>query len=282
MKLKNITFTKYSSAGNDFIIIDNCKKLLKENDIPKFTVAACKLKTGIGADGVILLEKSSKADFKMRIINADSSEAEMCGNGARCIAHFFNTINHTKKKIVFETLAGLITGEIKKNNVVKVKLTSPFGFKKNIKIKYNKKKLTVHFINTGVPHTILFVKNIEKVDVFNIGRYIRTHKLFQNAGTNVNFVQVIDRHKVYVRTYERGVEDETLACGTGVTACSIVSAIIKKTVSPVNVKTRGGAILKVSFKLTGNNSFEDVFLEGDVLPVFFGITKFNGKKIFIS
>ncbi|MBU1075791.1 MAG: diaminopimelate epimerase [Spirochaetes bacterium] len=282
MKLKNIAFAKYSGTSNDFILIDNRKDILKGKDISKFTIAACRPKSGIGADGVILLEKSRNADFKMRIINPDASEAEMCGNGARCVAHFANAINFVKKKMTFETIAGMIEGEVKSKNIIKVKLTDPFGFKKDIKIKYKGKDLTAHFINTGVPHTVLFVSNLEKADVFNIGRFIRYHKLFQKAGTNVNFVQVTDRHNIIVRTYERGVENETLACGTGMTASSLISSVIKKTVSPVRVKARSGEYVSVYFNCDEKGNFSRVYLEGEVLPVFSGITRFNGKNILVE
>lgn len=279
---RSISFAKYSGTGNDFILIDNRNKFLKGKRLYKFTRLACELKTGIGADGVILLEESRKADFKMRIINADGSEPEMCGNGARCIVHFSNVINCVGKKMVFETLAGLITGEVKNNNNVKVKLTIPSGFKRDIKIKYKNTQQNLYFINTGVPHVVIFIKNIEKADVFNIGRFIRYHRLFQPAGTNVNFVRIKDQHSIYVRTYERGVENEILACGTGATAAAIVSSLLKKTKPPVKLITRSNETLKAYFKIIDNENIKDVFLEGKVTPIFSGITEFDGKKLFVE
>ena len=218
----------------------------------------------------------------MRIINADGSEPEMCGNGARCIAHFAYTINCVGKNMVFETLAGLISGEVKNSNIVKVKLTQPFGFKKDISIQYNNKPQTLHFINTGVPHVVLFTKNIEKPDVFNIGQFIRYHRKFRPAGTNVNFIQVINQHYIMVRTYERGVENETLACGTGATASAIITSLLNKTAPPVKVRTRSNEILTVYYKIKDADKIEDVFLEGTVTPVFSGITEFDGKKLFVE
>ncbi len=264
----NIEFYKYSGSGNDFIVIDNRKKLIPGKKIFSFTKKVCDRKTGIGGDGVLLLENSKKADFRMRIINADGSEAEMCGNGARCMADFAYRKNIVERNMLFETLAGLITGKIKKNSV-KVKLTEPYDLKKNITLKYKNKKFILYFINTGVPHTVIFVNNIEKIDVHNIGSFIRHNKIFAPAGTNVNFVKIIDTHKILVRTYERGVEGETLACGTGSTASAILSSVIKNTKSPVSVKTRGGEILKVYFSLN-ENKLADVFLEGKVKQVFTG------------
>ncbi len=281
MKFKSIPFTKYNGTGNDFIIIDNRENLLEENEISNFTISACRNKTGIGADGILIFEKSNKADFKMRIINADASEAEMCGNGARCIVHFAYLINCTSKNMVFETIAGDISGEVKDNNIVKVKLTDPFDFKKNISIKYKDQNLDLFFINTGVPHTILFVDDVKDVDVFNTGRFIRNHEIFKPAGTNVNFVQVLSDNEVSIRTYERGVEDETLACGTGITASSIMSSLIKNTSSPVCTKTKNNDILNVFFKIE-DDVIKDVFLEGEVQPVFSGITEFDGSKIFVE
>ncbi len=279
---RSIPFAKYSGTGNDFILIDNRKKVLKEKDISNFTQLACELKTGIGADGVILLEESKKADFKMRIINADGSEPEMCGNGARCIAHFANIINCAGKEMKFETIAGLITGEVIKSNIIKVKLPDPFGFKKDIKIKYKNQQKNLSFINTSVPHVVTFTSNIRRVDVFNIGRFIRNHRIFKPAGTNANFVQIKDRHNILVRTYERGVENETLACGTGSTASAIISSLLGKTDPQIKVRKRSNEILKVYFKIIDEDNIEDVFLEGAVTPVFSGVTEFDGKRLFVE
>lgn len=282
MKTKNIAFTKYNSTGNDFIVFDNRNAVLKGKEVFAFTRSACAVKTGIGADGVLLLEKSKKADFKMRIINADGSEPEMCGNGARCMAHFAYSINYGKRSMVFETIAGLINGKIINKNRVKVKLIKPFDLRRDICIKYKNKTYLLSFINTSVPHVVCFVNNINKPDVINFGQFIRYHKLFKPAGTNVNFVQVKDKSNIIVRTYERGVEDETLACGTGSTASALMSSIVKKTSSPVTVKTKGNDLLKIYFSYDQNTGFDDVFLEGDTIPVFSGITKFNLKKVFID
>ena len=218
----------------------------------------------------------------MRIINADGSEPEMCGNGARCVAHFANIINCSGKTMEFETLAGLVSGEVMNNDIVKVKLTQPFGFKRDIKIKYNNKDMNLCFINTGVPHAVVFTTNIQKIDVSGMGGFIRNHKIFSPAGTNADFIQLKDRHNIIVRTYERGVEDETLACGTGVTASAIISSLLGKTTSPVNVQTRSNETLKVYFKTNDNKDINDVFLEGRVTPVFSGVTEFDGKKLFVE
>lgn len=261
-------FYKYSASGNDFIIIDNRDRVIKERDIKEFAVKLCDRKKGIGGDGLLLLERSRRADFKMRIINSDGSEAEMCGNGARCVAHFAVLKDIATKKMRFETLAGIIDAVVK-NTEVKVKLTQPHSLDKNIKIKYKQKNLSLHYINTGVPHTVIFVKNLEKVNVKEIGRYIRFHSRFSPAGANVNFVRVFDKHHIAIRTYERGVEDETLACGTGATASAIISAIVKNTEAPVVVFTKGGEKLIIYFKFK-DEIISEVFLEGKIYPIFAG------------
>jgi len=264
-----IEFYKYSGSGNDFVIIDNRKGMIKTSRVKRAAIELCDRKNGIGGDGLLLLENSNKADFKMQIINSDGSVAEMCGNGARCIAHFAWKKNIVSSDMKFETLAGIIDATVKENDVVKVKLTDPFGFKDGIKISYKNRKLNLHFINTGVPHTIMFVNNLEKIDVRYLGHFIRFHKKFQPAGTNVDFVKVVDKHNIIIRTYERGVEDETLACGTGATASALISSIIEGAVSPVKVKTRGGETLKVYFDINGDE-IKDVYLEGKVTPIFDG------------
>jgi len=267
---KNIelVFYKYSASGNDFIIIDNRDKIIKERDITRYAVKLCDRKNSIGGDGLLLLERSRKADFKMRIINSDGSEAEMCGNGARCIAHFAALKKIATESMRFETLAGIIDA-IVKGTRVKVKLTQPHSLERNIKIKYRQKRLILHYINTGVPHTVIFVKNLDRVNVKEIGRYIRFHKRFAPAGTNVNFVQILNQHHIAIRSYERGVEDETLACGTGATDSAIISAIIKDAKAPVVVSTKGGEKLRIYFKIE-DNTITEVFLEGKIYPVFTG------------
>ncbi len=269
MNKRLINFVKYSATGNDFIMIDNRREIIPEKAKKQFAKKYCLTKLGIGADGAVFLEKSVCSDFKMRIINSDGSEAEMCGNASRAIAHFAFERKIAKKTMSFETLAGLINAEIKTNNVVKVKLTEPAGLKLNLSLSYNNKKYTGYFINTGVPHFVLFVKDIEKINVYDMGRFIRYHKLFQPKGTNVNFVQAINKHEIKIRTYERGVENETLACGTGSTAGAIISSVVKGVKPPVKVITHGKEIVRVYFERY-DTYIENVYLEGKVNPIFLG------------
>lgn len=204
----------------------------------------------------------------MRIFNANGSEAAMCGNGARCAA-FWAGVGKLAVKI--ETKAGIIESRINKESV-KIKITDPKDIKLNIPLKINNRNLKVNFVNTGVPHAIVFVEGLDKIDVGNIGRAIRYHKKFQPAGTNVDFVEIVNDDFIKVRTYERGVEAETLACGTGSTASAIFSSCgsEKSGNRVIKVKTRGGEVLKVFFN-KANTKIGNVWLEGLARIVYKGV-----------
>lgn len=253
------------ASGNDFIVIDNRKNIFK-NPL-KETARLCEFHTGVGADGVLLVEKSRKGDFKMRIINSDGSEAEACGNGFRCIALYAKEKMGAPAKFTFESLAGLIEGQVKGNRV-RVQMVQPHGLRE-ADLVVNGHRLHYSFINTGVPHTVIFVEGLEKIDVDGLGRAIRNHKNFQPKGTNVNFVEVKGPNLIHVRTYERGVEKETLACGTGSTASAIISGIQGYVKTPVKIKTSGGEMLTVDFKRE-KDKFTNVTLEGEARIVFEG------------
>ncbi len=278
MKNKEIKFTKMTAGGNDFVMIDNRGLVIKDapDSISSLVKKLCDRKFSVGADGVIFLENSQKNDFKMRYFNADGGEVPMCGNGARCISMFAKEIGASiKSKGAFETQAGTIHYEILKDTV-KILLSEPKNLRVDFPLKVEKREFNISYINTGVPHVVVFVDNIEKVDVGTIGRMIRYHREFAPEGSNANFVSVKDRSTIIVRTYERGVEAETLACGTGVTAAAIISALKKLVVSPVNCKTRGGDILTVSFKLHEDDLISpvsSVYLEGPVTIAFQGQVK---------
>lgn len=259
-------FYKLCGSGNDFIVVDNREKHMKR--VSKQAQELCDRHFGIGADGLILLETSKKADLKMRIINADGTEAEMCGNGMRCAAWAAHHILGLKAELSFETLAGMITTSTKQR-VVKVQLCDPVDFRDLAPLEVNDGIFYFYFLNTGVPHCIIFEDDVSEFPVDMIGREVRHHPHFQPNGTNVNFVQIKDAHTIYVRTYERGVEAETLACGTGATASAIASALINKCESPVNVITSGGETLKIYFEKT-TYDVTNVFLEGSVAYIFEG------------
>ena len=271
-------FAKLQGSGNDFILIDNRDKRVekflstKNIDLKDFVVKLCARHTGVGADGLILLEEPEDKSnhFKWRFFNADGSVAEMCGNGSRCAVRFAYQMGICPDNAKFETLAGVIHAQVKdQGRRVKVKLTKPHSLQdKSIEIDGKVFKGT--FINTGVPHYVVPVQDLDKLDVIKYGRSIRFHQEFQPKGTNVNFIEGFSEEGIRIRTYERGVEGETLACGTGATASAIVS-YLKGLVSvrPVKVLTKGGEVLSVDF----DDSLQEVYLEGDVQWVFDGYLK---------
>ncbi len=269
MVKKRINFIKMSGGGNDFILIDNRRGLLPEKKSP-LVKQVCQRKISVGADGVVLVEKSGKADFKMRIFNPDGSEAEMCGNGARCVALFSYKEEIAKKNMCFETKAGIIEAQIINDKKVKIKMSNPFDLKKDLELKINGKVLEGSFINTGVPHTVIFTSRVKSVEVEKIGRKIRRHKMFAPEGTNVDFVSLKNKTSIYLRTYERGVEAETLSCGTGSAASAIIAGLKKGLKSPVKVITQSGEIYTIYFRIK-KEGIKEVYLEGPVAISYEGI-----------
>lgn len=267
----SIPFKKMHGSGNDFILIDNRQKLIPASEAQDAAVTLCKRGFGIGADGLILIEDSDKAHFKWRFLNADGSHADMCGNGGRCAARFAYMLGIAPAEMTFETGAGIIKAEVK-DGIVKLQLPDPTDLDLDQTLKLHDQELTIHYINTGVPHTVVFFPDISSAPVFEIGRLIRHHRRFAPEGTNVDFVEVVDKDFIKVRTYERGVEDETQACGTGAVASAIVSTMKGQTSSPVEVETWGGERLKVYFDLDGNR-LSQVFLEGRAVLVYSGTTE---------
>jgi len=273
MKRYSISFTKMEGGGNDFIIIDNRKRILPRA-LSKLAANLCQRRSSIGADGLILLERAEKADYRMRIFNPDGSEPEMCGNGARCLARFAFINGIASTRAIIETKAGNVEAWVK-GKKVKVKLGNPSDMKMNFKISLKPRgSRKVNFINTGVPHVVVFVPALEKVNVESLGRAIRYHQRFAPYGTNVNFVTLQGRNSIFIRTYERGVEAETLACGTGAVASALISGLQGKVSSPVEVHTRGGETLKVEYvkekDRKGIEKFKGVWLEGEVRVVYRG------------
>ncbi|MEW6328348.1 MAG: diaminopimelate epimerase [Thermodesulfobacteriota bacterium] len=270
---KKLSFYKMSGSGNDFIIIDNRSGLIGDNEGSGWARRLCRRKVSVGADGLILIEPPTMpdADFKWRFYNADGSEAEMCGNGGRCAARFAYVNRIAGPRMTFETIAGLIRAEVTDHRV-KLEMIPPGDLRPDIKVLTNQGEYVVHFINTGVPHVVHFVSDLYKVNIPEVGRSIRFHAEFQSAGTNVNFVRVLDKQNIAIRTYERGVEDETLACGTGSVAAAIIASLKHGIVSPVHVQTRGGEVLDVYFK-SGPEGISNVFLEGEAKIVYEGLLK---------
>lgn len=263
-----ISFYKMSGSGNDFILIDNMDGILSGMDLKKFASRICAHRYSIGGDGLILIEKSSVADFKCNLYNADGSQAEMSGNGSRCAARFASLLGIAKKKMTFETGAGVIGAEVEGFNV-KVGFPPPIGLKLNIMVNINGEILDGHFVNSGVPHLVYIVEDLERIDIIKIGRATRYHALFSPAGTNVDFITLGSGNALRIRTYERGVEDETLACGTGSVASAIIASLLKGVTPPVTLKTRSGKDLIVHFKRDGER-FLDILLEGDAMVIYEG------------
>jgi len=274
----NIPFIKMVGAGNDFIVIDPQPKL----DYVKFTQAICSRHTGVGADGVLVVDQSSSSDYRMRIFNADGSEAEMCGNGARCMAvHITTHLKPAKALFGMETLAGEILAE-SQGEIARVRLSNPKDYLPRLNITVANQKLEVHHIDTGVPHTIVFVDGLQEVDVNSLGRLIRNHPRFAPRGTNVNFVERAREGMVAVRTYERGVEAETQACGTGAVASAIVAYLYEhpsvKTQKAASMKvlTVSKEILEVSFDLSETTKIDNVWLKGTAKVIAKGEYYYNG------
>ena len=269
----NINFVKTEGAGNDFILVDMIDEKEPGIQWPVFAKKACRRKRGVGADGVLVLEDSQNADFRMRIFNPDGSEAEMCGNGARCCAYYYfrkKTTDNTK----FETMAGVMKAEAGSGNNVRLLMTSPVDTRLDMVINTGSSEMSVCFTNTGVPHAVVETEHLENIDVAGLGRSIRYNENFMPQGTNVDFINVTGKSSISVRTYERGVEQETLACGTGVVASAVISGLKNRVSSPVTVLTRGGDTMKVHFRMSKMEDLlsrvYDVKLEGKVNEIYEG------------
>jgi diaminopimelate epimerase len=263
-----IAFTKMNGAGNDFVVIDNRSREIRLT--PEQIARLCDRHRGVGADGVILLTpcSSGDADWAWDFYNNDGSSAEMCGNGARCFARYVRRLTGIRKDFRFETRAGVISARFD-GETVTVNLTAPRDLRLHERILLGAGQTEVHSVNTGVPHTVLFVPDADKAMVQPLGLEIRFHRHFAPRGTNVNFVQVIGPGAIRVRTYERGVEGETLACGTGVTASALIAAELYNFKSPIQVQVQGGEMLEVSFEGTGGQ-FANISLTGPAEFVFEG------------
>jgi diaminopimelate epimerase len=254
-----LRFTKMNGAGNDFVLLDNRSGDLQLR--PENIVRMCDRHRGVGADGVLVLENATNgADFRMRYYNSDGGEAEMCGNGARCFARFADRIAGPLKNITFETLAGVIGATIE-GEQVRLQMSDPTDLRLNLDIALRDQTLHGHFVNSGVPHVVVPVNNLETTDVHRIGRALREHQLFAPKGANVNFLHGRGDKSIAIRTYERGVEAETLACGTGVVASALIFAATNNLNGPVGVLVRGGDELSVDFEKRGDQ-FTNVTLTG--------------------
>ena len=254
-----IPFSKYQGTGNDFVIIDNRTQYFPKDDT-KLIAKLCDRKFGIGADGLMLLENHPSADFRMVYYNADGNESSMCGNGGRCLVAFAKALSIIDNKATFEAIDGLHEASIE-GDIVQLKMQDVTAIKK---------EPTYTFLDTGSPHHIAMVDDVEKVDVKAEGALLRYGSLYGKVGSNINFVQQIDNAHFAVRTYERGVEDETLSCGTGVTAVAIAAHTNGLTTSnKVALDVQGGK-LSVQFEKT-QDGYSNIFLIGPATFVFKGV-----------
>ena len=268
--MRNIAFTKMHGAGNDFVLIDDRAETFPVHDHILLAMLAAP-RTGVACEGVILLQKSSVADFRMVFFNPDGTEADLCGNGARCVAAFAREIGVVKTPaMTFETRAGLVDAEVSENGAVKVWMPEPKNRRYGLQVKVGDRFVAGDYVEAGVPHFIVPCENIASVDVEGLGRALRLSDAFAPNGTNVDFVQFIPAHKALIRTYERGVEAESGACGTGAVATAVVAVETKKMSLPIHVRTAQGYTLTVDgdWRHAKSTGFT---LTGPVKKVFEGV-----------
>jgi diaminopimelate epimerase len=280
MAAVNIAFTKMSGAGNDFVVVDNRRHILKD-DLSTFVQAVSHRRTGIGADGVLILQQSSRADFLMSYYNSDGSFGGFCGNGGRCIARYALLNGIAPAHLTFEALDQIYHAEVQGARV-RLKMMTPRDQRLGLVLQWNNKVLKAHALNTGAPHVVIFLDenpglattDLASVDLFNLGRKIRFDPFFGIEGTNVNIVAVNDDGSLGIRTYERGVEAETLACGTGSVAAALIASKVKALRSPQKVIPLSKEPLTVEF-LALEDGFADVYLVGDTQVIFNGQLRYD-------
>lgn len=285
MTLSSLAFTKINGAGNDFIFIDNRELHLSADERVALTKSLCRRMFSVGADGVMFIEKSVNHDFAWNFYNADGSLAEMCGNGARCAGRYAFERRIAGKSMSFETLAGIIFAQVKDDGQVQIEMTAPEDYRVGLNIDLGETRYEMDFLNTGVPHAVVYIDGgeeaINTIPIKNWGSLVRHHQLFAPAGTNVNFVWRKDESTLVVRTYERGVEDETMACGTGAVAAALCVSKKYGFQSPVNIVSSGGEELSISFENTELIAKAKPFLTGPARIVYEGIlTSETLKSIF--
>lgn len=264
--MRTIEFWKMHGSGNDFVLIDNRDGKILEDEMGPLVEKICRRRVSVGADGLIFVTKSDRFDFGWRFFNADGGEVEMCGNGGRCVARFAVLKGIAGSKMTFETSAVPVAAEVR-GRIVKVLMPNPTGLERDINLSHETGWLSVDFINTGVPHVVIQVESLSDYPVFEQGRAIRYHPMFSPGGTNANFIKVLRTDLLEVRTYERGVENETLACGTGVIASALIASERGMVGSPVKARTKGGEELGIYFEKEGDK-FVQVWLEGSTSIVY--------------
>ncbi|MDD5677407.1 MAG: diaminopimelate epimerase [Kiritimatiellae bacterium] len=265
--MKKQCFWKMHGAGNDFILMDDRAAHFPCADLALIR-RLCDRHAGIGSEGLLLVQPSTRGNFRMRFFNPDGTEAGMCGNGARCIARLAHDLGAAPVNMHIETAAGLLAAEVLPDSV-RLHLPSPVDCRRHQTLELNKQAVRYHAINTGVPHAVVETQALDRMDVCGIGAAMRHHAAFAPRGTNVDFMTITGPHALHVRTYERGVEDETPACGTGITACALIAGRLGLVTPPVRVTCRHGDTLEVNYRMT-NAGFEAVTLLGPAAYVFEG------------
>lgn len=267
-----LQFYKMTGAGNDFVMVDNRDLVLSRVLTRDVIASLCDRRFGIGADGLIAVEPAcGQGDVRMRYYNSDGGEAEMCGNGARCFTAFVHFLTSgAMSSVHFETMAGIVAGTVHEDASVTVQLTTPKDMKLNVMPATELVPAPVHFLNTGVPHAVAYLPSVDDLDIKKCGAFLRYHQTFAPAGTNANFATILSPQHLKLRTYERGVEDETLACGTGMTATALLHAALTGAPSPIRLDVAGGDTLQVAFERTADNAFSNVTLTGPARIVFRG------------
>ena len=237
---------------------------------PSVVRKLCDRRIGIGADGLILIQNSENADFGWRFFNSDGSEAEMCGNGGRCATRYAYMMDVAPREMTLETQTGILRAVVMDDRRVKIEMPQPRDLSVDEQLTLDRERMSVSVINAGVPHAVVFVERLEDFPVLATGNALRMHERFQPAGSNVNFVRVLGDNQLAIRTYERGVEDETLACGTGAVAAALVGIKRNDMRPPISVMTQGGERLTVHAALRSDSEFGQVSLEGETTFVFQG------------
>lgn len=265
-----LSFAKMNGAGNDFIVIDHRKPIIPKMQMPEFVRLVCRRRLSVGADGLFFIETSDQADFKWHFFNSDGSEASMCGNGARCVARYAYLQGIAGARMHFETKLGIIHASIAEKEV-SIAMTAPLALLLDQSLVVGGQNFVIHSLDTGVPHVVIFVApaDLDAVDLAALGPAIRFHPIFSPRGTNVNFVALTE-HGLRMRTYERGVEGETLACGTGAVAAAVVASRKGMLASPVRVRTTGGDTLEVRFATSPTGQISHVQLKGPASLAYWG------------
>ena len=264
-----LSFVKMSGAGNDFILLETAPR----RGLPDLARRLCSRRTSVGADGLLVLRRGDSGRPRVEYYNADGSRA-FCGNGNRCAAWWMHQRGWAGRRFSLETLGGRVEAVVVGRERVLIRMPEAKNIRLGLRLSAAGRKWTVHALDTGVPHAVVETRRLEDFPVVEAGRALRRHKAFGPAGANVNFMRIETARGplVRIRTYERGVEDETLGCGTGVTACALCAHLLKGLRPPIRVHTRGGDVLSVNFR-RGDGRFTDIRLEGPAKVTFLGEVK---------